>query len=373
MGWTPLVWIGVRSYGIYLWHEPIIVLTTPAASHGVDLWRAAWQVAATVAIAALSWRFVEEPIRHGALGRMWSQARSARWRPAAMPRGVRVALFGTVAAFALTVVALTGALPHVGGTGSGLAATQTADIDPQPPAAPAATVRRAGADPVLQNKNGTPRTSCRAVVHIGDSTSAGLVSADYLPDPGQRMAAQYARVGADAARFEITPATSIVETLPGGTDAVVIAQQLVRSGYRGCWVIALGTNDAADVAVGSSVSFATRIARMMQVIGNEPVLWVNVRSLVTTGPYAESNLQGWNAALTAACPTYAHMRVYDWASAAQPRWFIPDGIHYYSPGYAARAHLIADALATAFPATGSAPAGCVVHTPSLSVPVRGVR
>ena len=30
-------------------------------------------------------------------------------------------------------------------------------------------------------------------------------------------------------------------------------------------------------------------------------------------------------------------------------WFIPDGIHYYSPGYAARAHLIADALAEAFP------------------------
>jgi hypothetical protein len=72
------------------------------------------------------------------------------------------------------------------------------------------------------------------------------------------------------------------------------------------------------------------------------------------------------------------MRIYDWASAVKDRWFIPDGIHYYSPGYAARAHLIADALSTAFPAAGSTGAtgdstsGCVVHTPSLSLPVLGV-
>src|ERR671910_92730 len=29
VGWTPLRWLGVRSYGIYLWHYPIIVLTAP--------------------------------------------------------------------------------------------------------------------------------------------------------------------------------------------------------------------------------------------------------------------------------------------------------------------------------------------------------
>ncbi len=46
------------------------------------------------------------------------------------------------------------------------------------------------------------------------------------------------------------------------------------------------------------------------------------------------------------------MRVYDWASDVKDAWFIDDGIHFTSPGYAARAELIAQALAHAFPAKG---------------------
>ena len=75
LGILPLRWIGVRSYGIYLWHMPIIALTTPAGDHSVDLWRSTLQVAATILVAALSWRYLEQPIRHGALARAWQ-----RWR-----------------------------------------------------------------------------------------------------------------------------------------------------------------------------------------------------------------------------------------------------------------------------------------------------
>ena len=47
----------------------------------------------------------------------------------------------------------------------------------------------------------------------------------------------------------------------------------------------------------------------------------------------------------------AHVRARaNWAAAAQDSWFVADGIHYTSTGYAARAHLIAQALAAAFPA-----------------------
>ncbi len=69
LGWKPLRWIGVRSYGIYLWHFPVIVLTTPGGvANGAEPLRELAQLAAIVGIAALSWRFVEEPVRHGAIG-----------------------------------------------------------------------------------------------------------------------------------------------------------------------------------------------------------------------------------------------------------------------------------------------------------------
>jgi hypothetical protein len=231
----------------------------------------------------------------------------------------------------------------------------------------------AGADPPSKTTGSQPlRTSCKSVVHIGDSTSEGMISSDYLPDPSQRLAAQYARVGVHDSRMEISGGTSIVETLPGQINAYTVTRDLVSGGYRGCWVIALGTNDTADIYVGSSVSLATRIRKMMSVIGDQPVMWVNAKTLNSSGPYSESDMQRWNQALLNACSQYQNMRVYDWASAAKDKWFIPDGIHYYSPGYAARAHLIANALAESFPASGGSPPGCVVSTGTISLPVLGV-
>jgi len=190
------------------------------------------------------------------------------------------------------------------------------------------------------------------VVHIGDSTSDGLISPDYLPNPRKRIGAQYARVGATRFIPEISGGTSVVETATGGPNAHQVAQQLVGDGYKGCWVLALGTNDTADVAIGSSTGRAARIREMMAVIGRQPVLWVNVKSLVASGPYAESEMQAWDAALLRACAKYPNMRVYDWAAAVKNRWFINDGVHFTSAGYAARAHLIANALAAAFPYRG---------------------
>ncbi|GGE36760.1 acyltransferase [Pullulanibacillus camelliae] len=61
-----LRWIGKRSYGIYLWHYPIIVLTSPVVNTGGINWgRSLLQVAACFLIADLSWRFVEKPILQG--------------------------------------------------------------------------------------------------------------------------------------------------------------------------------------------------------------------------------------------------------------------------------------------------------------------
>jgi peptidoglycan/LPS O-acetylase OafA/YrhL len=415
LGARPLRWLGVRSYGIYLWQLPVIALTTPEFSRGVQPLRAGFQVAAIVALAALSWRYLENPIRHGALGRIRAQAREVHWNPWRLEPRWRLASVGAAAAAALACVGLSGVLSSpalkpvldASEIPSAVVAANARPVSssnrnaalpvhrPQPPGAPTGhtpastrrttapspqSSRRAGTTPptgssptaAARNRRAALETSCRSVVHIGDSTSEGMISNDYLPDPSQQLPAQYARVGVRRSIMKITGATSIVETLPGGTNAHRVAQGLAVGGYHGCWVIALGTNDAADIYVGSAVSLRQRIRELMSVIGNQPVLWVNAKTLLLTGPYSESNMRQWNQALVSACAAYPQMRVYDWASAAETRWFIPDGIHYYSPGYAARAHLIADALATAFPAHAAASPSCVVSTPSISLPVLGV-
>ena len=337
LGRQPLRWLGVRSYGIYLWHFPIIVLTTPADGRDT-LVRGVLQVAATIGVAALSWRYLEEPIRHGALRRWWAQIRSTGWRLGAMGRQARIVVAASAPVILLASCGM-----------AGVVQPQSANV-----AAGTQQPGRTAGSRSQVSVRGPARSSCRAVVHIGDSTSDGLISADYLPNPRQRISAQYARVGVTKFIPEISGARSIVETHDGQPNAYTVAQQLIQQGYHGCWVLALGTNDTADVYVGSQVSLATRIKRMMSLIGNQPVMWVNVTSLLASGPYSEDNMLLWNRALIQACASYPNMRVYDWAAAAKDSWFISDGIHYTSAGYEARASLIASALAAGFPDRGLA-------------------
>jgi lysophospholipase L1-like esterase len=197
------------------------------------------------------------------------------------------------------------------------------------------------------------------VTHIGDSTSDGLVSPEYLPNPAKRIAAQYHDVGVGSVQWDISGARSVVEVLPGQVNGYDAAQSIYRGGFRGCWVIALGTNDTADVAVGSNVGLMTRIQRMMAAAHGEPVMWVNLRSLLAGGPYSEANMVTWDNTLLKACAKYPNMRVFNWAALAKAKWYISDGIHFTSAGYAVRARLIAQALARAFPKTGSS-SGCLV-------------
>jgi peptidoglycan/LPS O-acetylase OafA/YrhL len=63
LSWKPLSWIGTRSYEIYLWHYPIMVLSTPVYEINNPSWlRVFFQLAATCIIAELSYRFIEQPI-----------------------------------------------------------------------------------------------------------------------------------------------------------------------------------------------------------------------------------------------------------------------------------------------------------------------
>jgi hypothetical protein len=76
-------------------------------------------------------------------------------------------------------------------------------------------------------------------------------------------------------------------------------------------------------------------------------------------------MEAWNETLERQCARYPNMRIYDWASDVKDDWFIEDGIHFTTPGYAARARLIADAVLDAFPAgvpvERTDNADCLIH------------
>ena len=78
LGWAPLVAVGRRSYGLYLWHWPVFVIAR--ATHG-SMRRVASALAVTVVASELTYRYVELPVRRGALGDWWRTAGETRGRP----------------------------------------------------------------------------------------------------------------------------------------------------------------------------------------------------------------------------------------------------------------------------------------------------
>ena len=71
----------------------------------------------------------------------------------------------------------------------------------------------------------------------------------------------------------------------------------------------------------------------------------------TRGPYPSEHgalERGADAGVRA----YPNMRVFDWAREARDAWFIDDGIHYNTPGYARRARLIAPGARARLPGEG---------------------
>ena len=69
-----LKWMGDRSYSIYLWHYPIILLISKGIK--ASWWITLIEIVLSVVLAELSYRFIETPIRHGIIGKYLNILRS---------------------------------------------------------------------------------------------------------------------------------------------------------------------------------------------------------------------------------------------------------------------------------------------------------
>jgi len=348
LGIAPLRWVGLRSYGIYLWHWPVFVLTRP----GVDVDWPGWLVVVvrlglTFALAELSYRYVEMPVRTGALGRWWARVRDDRGASAdAMRR--RVAVGGSVGIVLVMVVGVAMvraepevppwyvgdvAAPSVQYSGA-LALVPTpvaaalADPDEGGAAGQSGVVAGGGADPGVADAGATttePTPVGPVVVPgrrtlLGDSVMLGAVDV----------------LGVGLAGEVVTDAV-VSRQVGAGVDLLWLWRDL---GYLG---------DTVVIHLGNNGVFTDeQFDQMMAAVAGVPnVFVVNTR-----------NTYDWTAEVndTIARGVARHpgVTLVDWFAASDPNpgWFWDDGMHLRPEGAMAYANVIATAINRAGPAGG---------------------
>ncbi|MDD6996501.1 MAG: acyltransferase family protein, partial [Collinsella sp.] len=166
----PLVWIGKRSYSIYLWHYPLLLLMNPVANiNDTPWWYYILQVLLVVAAAECSYRFIETPFRKGAFGRTVSELRDgtttpAGWMRAHVPTCAVCAVVLVVALGGLVFVPDTSALS---GEGAEILNKEAKNAKPQDQQA---------ADDTDKDDDGFP-DGAYDLLMIGDSVSLRAVDA----------------------------------------------------------------------------------------------------------------------------------------------------------------------------------------------------
>ena len=273
---APIRWIGLRSYGLYLWHWPVFVLvgaalpTWPregleaAAIGGIAL-------AITVVAAALSYRFLEQPIRrHGFRG-------TARAILDAAPRSRRAfgAILGMLLAIGLTTTSVFALVadPGRGEAQAYIEAGQEAIEEAGEPA----TV------PVDEEAAADDVTTGDESLAIGDSVLLAAAPALQEAYPGITIDAAVSRQMSSA---------------PGVLGAYVDAGAL-----RPVVVIALGTNGPIDRATLEEVRAMIGPARELIVVNTQtPKGWT----------------PGVNEELASFALVYRNVELANWYDAIQP-------------------------------------------------------
>jgi peptidoglycan/LPS O-acetylase OafA/YrhL len=340
LGCKPLRWIGVRSYSLYLWHYPIFCITRPGLDiHRLGIWFlsfrfAGWPVfvlrlALSFAAAEASFRFIETPIRKGAIGRYREVVREAVGE-----RHRQLVRRGVVIGGSLTMVAL------MLGTGLATAQPQAANI---PGVNASGPDNGSKIDPsALKELRGTTTTT----VPTTATTRKGTRPTTTTTRPGGPPA-HVLGIG-DSVMLGARP--SLVATIPGmAVDAVksrqfreaaTVVQEYKNLGALPSVVVFhLGTNGGITNAL---------FDQLMQTIGpGHRVYFLTAR--VPRLWEAEVN-----STLRAGATRWRNATVLDWRafSGCHDDWFVADGFHLRTPGQHAYADFIRLGL------IGKAPSTC---------------
>jgi peptidoglycan/LPS O-acetylase OafA/YrhL len=304
-------WLGERSYGLYLWHWPVLVLLAAALPaidrSGPEAWLLGLgALAISLVLTAVSYRYIEQPVRRQG------------WR-VLLGRGVlapprRIAV---VAAAALAAVALVGGTalaviraPERSEAADLIAAGQAA-LDGELALAPAVPLRLPLDERRPSGPGTAPLPSGDRIVAVGDSVM--LASAPQLQ-------ARFPGIAIDAAvSRQMRQATEIVAAL----DAAGALREYV--------VLGLGTNGSIDPQTLHDVR---------RLLGPD-------RALVLVSVQAPRGwIPGVNAHLSAFADDYRNVVLADWRAVIAPRLDLlaGDQVHPGSAGGRLYAGAIEDAL-----------------------------
>ena len=192
---------------------------------------------------------------------------------------------------------------------------------------------------------------CTNINWVGDSTSIDLITEGAgVVKPGDQLAdavlpkALFAS-GVKEIHYDISGGRSVVEKVNGNPNAAEALTSLVSSNPSAdCNVYAGGTNDAADIAVGSGTNAMSRLATLAQISGKTPLLvtTVAIGETATATGYTPAAADVWNGALFVGLD---RANIIDWFAHVGPSDFQEDGIHYTEVGAQNRAALITAVLA----------------------------
>ena len=325
LGWAPLRWVGVRSYGIYLWHWPVIAIAAAVTGPRPP---GAWiRVAETVlafGLAAASWRWIEEPImRNGLRATVRAQCQVATGSLAAARRSPARAFPAVALAAALMVACAAGYGVLRAPTSTGLqqqitqgAKISTASRAHDPP--PAAARVSAGTPPPAPasapgggGHPAQPKVPGSKVTAIGDSVM--LAAAPQL----------------QAALNGIYIDAVISRQMSAG---LTVVRELAGTGLlRPVVVLGLGTN--GTVTTG-------QIRQLLGAIGPHRKL-VLVNTFVPR-PWRNAD----NRVLAAAARQHANVVLANWFATIEhhTRLLWDDHVHPRPPGAKLYAHIVAAAV-----------------------------
>lgn len=317
LGSSILKWIGDRSYSIYLWHYPIIVLMSGGK-------RAAWwivilEVVLSVGVAELSYRFIETPVRHGIIGEYIGIINSKPHNRRERHRQIQVARRSLKAMAAVLA--------------TGLALSLCIAFVPKKTTLDTVAKREKKATEVTKLTNQKLKEQKAKAKKTAKTSKSTMTDEELLKNVQMLLIGDSITVDVTDYFYKVLP-NSISDTKIGRstlTGVKVFDEYQTQKKWDGDGVIfALGTNGPMYDTLG----------RIRQKVGDKPLFLTTVHA--PKEDFESSN----NEEIRKFVKEHEHTYLIDWytASADHPEYFDQDDTHLLPKGAEAYAQCIKDAV-----------------------------